>query len=132
MPKESLSSPKLYEPPGGGFFSQAFVVSGGKTVYVSGMTARDENGELVGDGDIAAQTVQVLENMKAVVEAAGGSMADVVKLTIFMQDVSQLQQIRDIRARYFSKPFPASTVVEISRLADERFLIEIEAVAVIG
>lgn len=131
MPKKSVTSPKLYEPPGGGFFSQAFVASG-QTLYVSGMVARDVRGDLVGGDDIEAQTIQVLENLKAVVEAAGGSLADVVKLTIFMKDLKQAAKIREVRARYFSRPYPASTLVEISRLADEQYLIEIEAIAVLG
>lgn len=130
MPKNAVTSPHVHEPPGGGTYSQAFVATG-KTIYVAGMTARDATGELVGEGDVRAQTTAVLENMKAVLEAAGASMADVVKITVFMKDLSQSAQVREIRQRYFSKPYPASTLVEISRLADERFLIEIEAVAVV-
>jgi reactive intermediate/imine deaminase len=130
MPKHPVTSPDVHEPPGGGTYSQAFVATGGRTVYVAGMTARDKNGDLVGEGDIRAQTVQVLENMKAVLAAAGATMADVVKLTVFMTDLSQSAVAREIRQRYFSRPYPASTLVEISRLADERFLIEIEAIAV--
>jgi 2-iminobutanoate/2-iminopropanoate deaminase len=128
MPKKAVTSPNVYVPPGGGFFSQAFVASG-KTVYVAGMTALDQHGNLVGEGDIRAQTTAVLDNMKAVLEAAGATMADVVKLTIFMKDLRQSADVREIRQRYFSKPYPASTLLEISRLADERYLIEIEAIA---
>lgn len=131
MAKKAVTSPRVHEPPGGGTYSQAFVTSG-KTVYVAGMTARDEKGELVGEGDIRAQTKAVLDNMKAVLEAAGAAMSDVVKLTVFMRDLTQAAHVREIRQQYFSRPYPASTLVEISRLADERFLIEIEAVAVIG
>jgi 2-iminobutanoate/2-iminopropanoate deaminase len=131
MPKHPVTSPAVHEPPGGGTFSQAFVTTGGRTVYVAGMTARDRNGELVGDGDIRAQTKQVLENMKAVLAAAGATMSDVVKLTVFMKDLTQAAVVREVRQQYFRRPYPASTLVEVSRLADERFLIEIEAIAVV-
>jgi 2-iminobutanoate/2-iminopropanoate deaminase len=129
MSKNAVRSPAVFEPPEGGTYSQAFVTSG-RTIYVAGMTARDKNGDLVGEGDIRAQTTQVLENMKAVLAAAGATMADVVKLTVFMKDLKQSAIAREVRQQYFRKPYPASTLVEISRLADERFLIEIEAVAV--
>jgi len=132
MPKRAITSPQVHEPPGGGNYSQAFETTAGRTIYVAGMTSRDKNGEVVGDGDIRVQTKQVLENMKSVLEAAGASMADVVKLTVFMKDLGQSGPVREIRQQYFSRPFPASTLVEISRLADERFLIEIEAIAVVG
>ena len=132
MPKQVVSSPDLHEPPGGTTYSHAFVVTGGKTIYVSGMTARDKNGETVGVGDMRAQMTQVLENLKSVVTAAGGTLADVVKITIFTRDIKATQQTSDIRKSYFSKPYPGSTLVEISRLADETFLVEIEAIAVIG
>jgi 2-iminobutanoate/2-iminopropanoate deaminase len=131
MPKHPVTSPQVHEPPGGGTYSQGFVATGGRTVYVAGMTARDKNGEVVGVGDLRVQTTQVLENMKAVLAAAGATMGDVVKLTVFMRDLSQSAIVREIRQQYFTKPYPASTLVEISRLADERFLIEIEAVAVV-
>jgi len=132
MPKRAITSPDVHEPPGGGNYSQAFEASGGRTIYIAGMTSRDKDGNVVGEGDIRVQTQQVLENMKAVLAAAGGSLADVVKLTVFMTDLSQAGPVREIRQQYFNRPYPASTLVEISRLADPRFLIEIEAIAVIG
>jgi enamine deaminase RidA (YjgF/YER057c/UK114 family) len=96
------------------------------------MTARDAKGELVGEGDPAAQTRQVLENMKAVLEAAGASMSDVVKITVFIKNLADSNAVREVRQSYFSKPYPASTLVVISSLADPRFLVEIEAIAVAG
>ena len=131
MPKRAITSPNVHEPPGGGNYSQAFEVTGGRTIYVAGMTSRDKDGNTVGKGDIRVQTKQVLENMKSVLEAAGGSMSDVVKLTVFITDMSQSGPVREVRQQYFSKPYPASTLVEISRLADKDFLVEIEAIAVI-
>jgi reactive intermediate/imine deaminase len=132
MPKRAITSPAVYEPPGGGNYSQAFDCTGGRTIYVAGMTARDAKGDLVGEGDPAAQTRQVLENMKAVLEAAGAAMSDVVKITVFIKNLADSNAIREVRQTYFSKPYPASTLVVISSLADPRFLVEIEAVAVAG
>jgi 2-iminobutanoate/2-iminopropanoate deaminase len=132
MPKQAMSSPDIHEPAGGTNYSQAFVVTGGRTIYVSGMTARDKNGQTVGVGDMRAQVTQVLENLKSVLAAAGATLSDVVKITIFTCDIKATQQTSDIRRTYFSKPYPGSTLVEVSRLADPNFLVEIEAVAVVG
>lgn len=132
MPKRAITTPAVFEPPGGGNYSPAFDCTGGRTIYVAGMTARDEKGELVGEGDAKAQTRQVLENMKAVLEAAGASMSDVVKITVFIKNLADSNAIREVRMQYFSKPYPASTLVQITSLADPRFLVEIEAIAVVG
>ena len=108
--------------------SQAIQV--GDLVYTSGQVALDGEGNVVGKGDIKAQTRQVMENLKAVLEAAGASMADVVKVTAYVTDISSLAETHDIRAQYFSDSPPASTGVEISALAFPDLLLEIEAVAV--
>jgi 2-iminobutanoate/2-iminopropanoate deaminase len=116
-----------------GIYSQARrVPAGAELIYVSGMTSRDSDGQVIGVGDIEAQTDQALRNVSAVLEAAGASLADVVKVTVFVRDMSQFEQIHAVRSRFFQPPYPASTMVEISRLADERSLIEIEAVAAVA
>jgi enamine deaminase RidA (YjgF/YER057c/UK114 family) len=93
--------------------------------------ARDAGtGALVGAGDLGAQTRQVFENIKAALEAAGASFADVIKLNIYMLDVSQVQVVRDIRDKYVDTTHPpASTLVEVRRLVRDEFLIEIDVVA---
>ncbi len=87
---------------------------------------------MVGDGDIKLQTETVLEHVKTVVEAAGGAMEDIVKVTVFITDMGLYDQIHEVRRRYFEDPYPASSMVEVSALIDPRLLIEIEAVAVVG
>ena len=119
----SLSKPNGY--------THVVETSGGRTVYVSGQIALDKTGALVGAGDLKAQTRQVFENLKAALADSGGTLDDVVKMTIFMTDVSQIQDFREIRNGYFPSVLPASTLVQVVRLARPDLLIEIEAVAVV-
>ena len=85
---------------------------------------------MVGKGDLKAQTRQVFENLKAALAASGATLDDVVKITIFMTDASQVQTVREVRDTYFTKQPPASTAVEVARLVRPELMIEIEAVAV--
>jgi len=104
-----------------------------RIVYVSGQVALDAEGRLVGEGDFEAQTRQVFENLTRALEAAGASWADVVKLTYFVRDVGQVAVIRTVRDKFVDTEHPpASSLVEVSRLVREEFLIEIEAVAIPG
>ena len=116
-----------------GNYSQVIEATGGKLVFIAGQTSVDAQGTLVGKGDIEAQTLQVMENLKIGVEAAGGTLRDIVKINIFTTDLLNFrQQTSDIRNEYFSSDYPTSTLVEISKLADPDLLVEIEAIAVIG
>jgi 2-iminobutanoate/2-iminopropanoate deaminase len=105
-------------------------VVAGKTVYVSGQGAIDESGRLVGRGDITAQTRKTLDNMKLVLAAAGATLDDVVKVTVYLASVDDRAKVNEVRKEYFKDNKPASTLIEISRFAIEGMLIEIEAVAV--
>lgn len=117
-------------PPAKGY-TQVVEVRNGRTIYVSGQVAVNQHGELVGPGDLAAQTRQVFENIKSALEASGASFNDVVKLTFFVTDIAQMQTVRDIRDSYVNtKNPPASSAVEVSKLVNDQFLIEIEAIAV--
>jgi enamine deaminase RidA (YjgF/YER057c/UK114 family) len=104
--------------------------TGGRTIYVSGQVAVDRTGAVVGTGNLRAQTQQVFENLKAGLEAVGAGFADVVKLNIYVLDISQVQVVRDVRDKYVdtARP-PANTLVEVRKLVREEFLIEIDAVA---
>lgn len=93
--------------------------------------ALDESGKLVGKGDVGQQSEQVMKNLKTVIEAAGGTLADVVKVTNYMRDAREFPKLAEVRARYLTPPYPASTMVEVSRLIHEDMLVEIEAMAVI-
>ena len=126
--KRFLSPDTLPEPAG---YSHVVEASGGRLIYISGQVPLDADGELVGAGDFSAQTRQVFENLTSALAAADASWADVVKLTYFLTDAGQLTTVRAIRDEYVNtEQPPASTLVEISRLAREDFLVEIEAVAI--
>ena len=105
------------------------VVRAGRMVFISGMEPKDENGNAVGKG--AAQARQVHENLKKCLAAAGATFADVCKVTVFVRNISDRPKINEIRKEYFGNARPASTLVEISRLASDDFLVEIEAVALL-
>ena len=101
----------------------------GQTIYVAGQLPYDGEGNLVGIGDIKAQTRRVFENVRKVVEAGGGTMDDVVKLTVFVTDVRYREAYGEVRTEFFGPNPPASTLVQIGNLALPGALIEIEAVA---
>jgi reactive intermediate/imine deaminase len=125
-------NPDMVSSPGGNYSHAVRIDTGdGVLLFVSGQVAFDADGTLVGEGDLARQTEQVFENLRAVLEANGGTFEQVVKLSTFMTDISQLQAMRDVRARYLPDPPPASTTVEVSGLFRPEALIEIEAVAAI-
>jgi 2-iminobutanoate/2-iminopropanoate deaminase len=126
-----IESPRLPAPMRGGAFSAGVEAPAGRTVYVSGQVAMDAEGNVVGEGDVAAQTEKVLENVVVVLEEAGGSLEDVVKVTVFLTDMGAYDRVHEVRRRYFEEPYPASSMVEVSALIDPRLLVEIEAVAVI-
>jgi reactive intermediate/imine deaminase len=105
-------------------------VRAGDLVFVSGVVPVDADGNVVGGDDVVAQTRQVFENMGAVLAAAGCTFADVVKVTLFLTDVDDRPKINPVRQEVFGETRPASTLVEISRLAIPGAKIEVEAVAV--
>lgn len=129
MTKTEIISDKL--PPAPGVFSQAMRIPlDGELIWVSGEVARDSSGNLVGEGDITVQTEAVLENIKHVLAEANATLQDVIKATFFIRNMEEhFQAIHDVRRRYFEEPFPASTMVEVSRLVHPGYLIEIEVVA---
>ena len=129
MKKEIIVSEKLSRPLG--IYSQAVKAEGGRLLFISGMTARDKDGNIVGKGDMKLQTQQVLENMKTILSLAGATFDNVVKVTVFVTDLSRFKDIHEVRAKYFKKDYPASTLVQVSRLVHEDMLIEIEAIAVL-
>ncbi|HZU05983.1 MAG TPA: RidA family protein [Chloroflexota bacterium] len=104
-------------------------VRGGGLVFVAGQVARDREGRIVGVGDIEAQTAQALENVQAVLAEAGCTLADVVKLTVYLTDMRHRERVSAVRRRYFGEHLPASTMVEVSKLGSPELLIEIDAIA---
>ena len=117
---QTNNAPKAIGP-----YSQA--IKAGNLLFTSGqLPINPASGEV--SGDITAQTKQVLENLKAVIEAAGGSLADVVKATVFIADLSGFAAMNEVYAKYFSVKPPARSTVEVSGLANNA-LVEIEVVA---
>src|SRR5215213_4430054 len=131
LARRVISDPRLPAPMRGGAFSSGVEAPAGRTIYVSGQVSMDTEGNVVGEGDIRRQTETVLEHVKTVVEAAGGGMDDIVKVTVFKTDLGLYDEIHEVRRRYFEEPYPASSMVDVAALIDPRLLIEIEAVAVI-
>ena len=128
MAKEVLVSPNLSIP--AGIMSQGIKAPAGNMVFVSGQVSRNAQSEIVGVGDIEAQTRQVLENVKAVLAQGGATLDDVVKVTVFATDVGDYAAIHKVRGEYFKSDYPASTMVEVKALVNPDLKIEIEAIAV--
>jgi 2-iminobutanoate/2-iminopropanoate deaminase len=110
----------------------ADAVVAGDTLYVSGIVPVDANGELVGGDDVVAQARQVFDIMARVLAAAGAGPADVVKVTVYLTDVDDRPRINPVRQEFFGTARPASTLIEVSRLAVPGARLEIEAVAHLG
>jgi reactive intermediate/imine deaminase len=128
--KQQITSTKLAKP--NGHFSQAMAIEArGKLVFVSGLTARNAEGVIVGIGDIEAQTRQVCENLKAAMEAAGGALGDIVRVDVYVRNIEHFPIIHKVRQEYFAAPAPASTMVEVSKMVFPDYLIEISAIAVL-
>ena len=131
MPKKQITSAKIRQP--SGLFSQATMIEArGRLVFISGMTSRRPDGTISGIGDIEAQTRQVCENLKAAVEAAGGTMDDICRVDVYVRNMEHFDQIHKVRREYFGVPAPASTMVEVSKMTSPDYLIEISAIAVVA
>jgi enamine deaminase RidA (YjgF/YER057c/UK114 family) len=135
-PLKEFLSPKNLIPPGPAGYSHIAKVNHGTIVYLSGQVSSDASGKLIGEGDFEAQVEQVFRNIKVAVEAAGGTMADIVKLNYYLVaevDQADVPKLRPIRDRYINvEQPPASTFVVVSRLTRPGWLIEIEAVAALS
>jgi reactive intermediate/imine deaminase len=130
MTKRQVRTDSVREPMG--HFSQAIEIDAkGKLVFISGMTARRADGTIAGVGDIEAQTRQVCENIKAAVEAAGGTMDDVCRVDVYVRNIEHFESIHKVRREYFKSPPPASTMVEVTKMVSPDYLIEINAIAVV-
>ncbi len=131
MSKELINPAALMAPTG---YSHVAKVTG-TLVYVAGQVSADASGKLVGEGDLEAQAEQVFKNLKIAIEAAGGTLADIVKMNVYVVaevDQAEIPKFRAVRDRYLdTAKLPASTLAVITRLARPGWLIEIEAIAAI-
>ena len=112
-----------------GVWAPAVVVRKGTLVFVSGLTSRDEAGNVAHVGDIEGQTRQVCENLRTALHSVGGQLSDVVSVLVHVVDIGEFDTIHRVRREFFPENPPSSTMVEVTRLVDERSLIEITAIA---
>ena len=132
MEKRIINPPTLVPPKG---FNHGILVTGGQLLFLAGQDASNVEGRIVAPGDLVAQFEQVLLNLKAVVEAAGGTMQDIVKLNVFVRDradyVAQLKPLGQVFRSYFGYYYPTMALFEVSSLFQQEALIELEGIAVV-
>jgi len=127
--REHISTNTPWEPVVG--YARAVSVRGAtQTIYVTGTTATNEHGGVVGEGDARAQTLQTLANIERALARLGATLGDVVRTRIYVTDINQWEEIGRAHGEVFGQILPATTMVEVSRLIDPRMLVEIEAEAV--
>ena len=129
MPKQAINPEGLAAPFGP--YSHVTVASPGKLVFCAGAIAVDAEGNVVGVGDIEAQTRQVMENLKVALASAGATFDDVVKITTWVTDATLFGKLAPVRAEYLREPYPASALLEVKGLMWPELLVEIEALAVV-
>jgi reactive intermediate/imine deaminase len=128
MPKQQIRTDRVPAP--SAHFSQAIAIEAkGKLVFVSGMTARRPDGTVAGVGDIEEQTRQVCENIKHALEAAGARMDDVCRIDVHLRNIGDRERFNKVRKEFWPANPPASTLVEVSKLASPEYLVEITAIA---
>ena len=104
----------------------------GNLIFLSGEAAINEGGEIVGANDFDAQAEQTFRNIKRVLEAAGSGLEKIIKVTIYLTDMKNFPKILQLRERWFKKPYPADTIVEVKALGLPELMIEIEAIALVS
>lgn len=124
---QSYNPPNVWRPFGA--FSQAVIAGGGRTVYLKGQVALSAQGEIVGEGDMAAQVTQVLGNISDILASMGGRMSDILSLQQFTTDIQAFMGCGEVRAGFFATPYPVTTTLEVAALYDPRLLIEITGIA---
>lgn len=108
------------------------VEAGARLLFISGLTAKTPEGGTFAPGDAGAQTTRILESIQDVLAAADGTMANIVKLTVYLCDMGRVGEVSAARGKFFRPPYPASTMIEVSRLVSPDQLVEIEAVAALS
>ena len=129
-----IINPALLPRPSG--FSHGILTTGGQMLFLAGQTAINAEGQLVAAGDLVGQYEEVLRHLKAVVEEAGGTMQDIVKINIFVQDrddyLKHLKPLSVAHQSFFGKYYPATALLEVARFYQDGILVEIEGMAMLG
>lgn len=133
MKRNKIHPPALHKRTVGGhlLYTPVVTVKGGTMVFVSGLLARDREGNVIGKGDMGAQIRQVGENLRIALESAGATLEDLVRTTTYVTDIEEFFRHVEVRQNYLGPALPTSTTVEVRKLAHPDLLVEIEAFAVI-
>lgn len=131
-PRRMAVSPPGVPAPIKSYYSNAIRVESGPLLFIAGQIPINEAGDLVGKGDIQKQAEQVFANIAAILAGSDATLSDLVKVTVYVTDISFMGQLAPLRARLFPKDGPASVCVQVSALAEPDILIEIEGVAVVS
>lgn len=126
MLERVTTQPDNYEP-----FLLSQGIKFGNLVFISGQAGAADDGKIV-EGGFQAQGEQAFANLRRALEAAGSSLKDVIKVTIFVTDMGHFQEVVELRRKFFSAPYPADTIAQIQALYDPKAMIEIEAIAALG
>ncbi|PYM27865.1 MAG: RidA family protein [Candidatus Rokuibacteriota bacterium] len=129
MKMQRVSSPKLNEP-APGTWSNCRVY--GNQVFIAGMTAGDGKGGVLGDGSVYSLARETFTKIKHLIEAAGGTMNDVIRVDIYVTDIKQREDVWKARREFFSGDFPTSTLVEVRALAIPQLMVEVNAIGFLG
>jgi len=129
MSKKRIRAQDVAEPPEG-TWSNCLVID--NHVYIAGMTSRSVEFDTVIGENAYEQSIVIFDKIKALIQASGGAMADIVKVNIFLTDINDRDQVWRARREYFSGDFPVSTLLEVSKLVHPDMSVEIEAVAILG
>src|SRR5262249_31747975 len=128
MPYSTIATPEA-KPVGN--YKMATRMDGGRLLYISGQVAWDGSGDIVGKGDVSAQARQVFENLRGVVQAAGGDLQNLMKITTYITRIEDFPAVAAARSAVFQGELPASTLIVVKSLFHPDFLIEVEGVAAV-
>ena len=113
-------------------YKMATRMEGGRLLYIAGQVARDAEGNVLAPGDIHTQARQVFQNLRQVLQAAGGDVSELLKITTYITKIENFPAVAEVRSQFFPGEMPASTLIVVTRLAQPELLIEVEGMAAIG